>query len=356
MSASLPKGVTSVRVSTPRLDTHMLRSGPDQGIPVVFVHGNVSSGRFFAELMASLPEAFTAYAPDLRGFGLSEGLAVDATAGVKDFSLDLRSLLDTLGLGTAQRPVHLVGWSVGGGVLMQMAMDQPQGLASLTLVAPMSPFGFGGTKGPQGAPCFDDWAGTGGGTANPEFVQRLGDKDLGSDSPHSPRSILRGYYLKDSDALPKALEDAYVEAMVQMVVRPENYPGDMSPSENWPTVAPGTLGVNNAISGKWCDLSGFAGIQPQPPVLWIRGADDQIVSDTSLFDFGYLGQLGAVPGWPGEEIYPPQPMISQTRAVLDAYSAQGGAVREEVLPDCGHSPHLEQPEAFLKLLLEQITP
>jgi pimeloyl-ACP methyl ester carboxylesterase len=356
MSADLPSGVTSVRVPTSRLETHMLRSGPDKGIPVVFIHGNVSSGRFFAELMAQLPDAFTAYAPDLRGFGQSEGLAVDATKGIKDFSKDVRALLDTLEIGTEQRPVHLVGWSVGGGVLMQMAIDDPTGIASLTLEAPMSPFGFGGTRDDQGAPCFQDWAGTGGGTANPEFVQRLGDKDLSQDSNQSPRNILRTYYLKDSDGLPKDLEDAYVEAMVDMVVRPENYPGDMTPSENWPTVAPGTKGVNNAIAGKWCDLSGFSQVKPQPPVLWIRGAEDQVVSDTSLFDFGYLGKLGAVPGWPGDEAYPPQPMVSQTRAVLDQYQAQGGEVREEILEDCGHSPHLEKPEAFLKLLLEQITP
>jgi pimeloyl-ACP methyl ester carboxylesterase len=78
----------------------------------------------------------------------------------------------------------------------------------------------------------------------------------------------------------------------------------------------------------------------------VRGADDQIVSDTSLFDLGYLGQLGAVPGWPGAEVYPPQPMIAQTRAVFEAYRAKGGAYRELVLPDCGHSPHIEKAEEF----------
>jgi pimeloyl-ACP methyl ester carboxylesterase len=119
-------------------------------------------------------------------------------------------------------------------------------------------------------------------------------------------------------------------------------------------VAPGTRGVNNALSPKYCDLSGFAAIDPKPPVLWIRGADDQVVSDTSMFDLGYLGKLGAVPGWPGEGVYPPQPMIAQTRAVLDAYRDQGGAYREEVLEACGHSPHIERPEAFMELLLPHL--
>src|SRR6266545_3968705 len=78
----------------------------------------------------------------------------------------------------------------------------------------------------------------------------------------------------------------------------------------------------------------------KPPVLWVRGANDQIVSDSSLFEFGTLGKLGAVPGWPGEEIYPPQPMVGQTRAVLGQYAANGGAYREAVLDGCGHSPYV----------------
>jgi pimeloyl-ACP methyl ester carboxylesterase len=125
-------------------------------------------------------------------------------------------------------------------------------------------------------------------------------------------------------------------------------------SPNWPGVAPGARGINNAISGKHVNLAGFAQVEPKAAVLWIRGADDQVVSDTSLFDLGYLGSLGAVPGWPGD-VFPPQPMIAQTRAVLDAYQAGGGKVREEVLPDCGHSPHIELAETFNALLAEAVT-
>jgi pimeloyl-ACP methyl ester carboxylesterase len=136
-----------------------------------------------------------------------------------------------------------------------------------------------------------------------------------------------------------------------MVVGDDHYPGDTTTSPNWPTVAPGVKGVNNAYAPKYCNLGRFSQIAPEHDVLWIRGADDQIVSDTSLFDFGFLGQLGAVPGWPGAEAYPPQPMVGQMRAVLDAYSARGGKVREEILPDVGHSPHVEAPEKFRQLLL-----
>jgi pimeloyl-ACP methyl ester carboxylesterase len=97
-------------------------------------------------------------------------------------------------------------------------------------------------------------------------------------------------------------------------------------------------------------VSGFADLAERPDVLWIRGEADQIVSDTSLVDLGYLGQLGLVPGWPGADVYPAQPMIAQTRAVLDAYRAGGGHYAEHVLADCGHSPHLEHPVEFTALV------
>jgi hypothetical protein len=86
-----------------------------------------------------------------------------------------------------------------------------------------------------------------------------------------------------------------------------------------------------------------------PAVLFVHGngADDVIVSDTSLYDLAYLGSLGAVPGWPGPQAWPPQPTVAQTRAVLDGYAAAGGSYREVVIEDAGHGPHLDQPERFV---------
>jgi hypothetical protein len=161
---------------------------------------------------------------------------------------------------------------------------------------------------------------------------------------------MNAVYFKPPFRAPEEREEALLSSMLSTKVSEENYPGDMTSSQNWPNVAPGETGMNNAISPKYCDLGGFAGIAPNPPVLWIRGSDDAIVSDASLLDLGYLGELGAVPGWPGEEAYPPQPMVSQIRAVLEAYARNGGGYREEVIEDCGHSPHVEKPEEFRRTL------
>lgn len=342
--------VASLMVRTDRLETHVLMAGSNDGVPVVFVHGNVSSGRFWEETIAGLPPRYRGLALDLRGFGLSEGKPIDARRGLRDFSDDVHGLMVALGLDGGSG-LHLVGWSVGGGVVMQYALDHPGQVASLTLVAPMSPFGFGGTRGVDGALVWPDGAGSGGGTANPEFVQRLAAGDRGVESPFSPRMVMNSYYFRPPFQVASDREEVFVSALLQTRVGDGFYPGDLSASAHWPGVAPGVQGMNNAIAPQFCDVSGFAALMPQPAVLWVRGSDDQIVSDTSLFDFGFLGQIGAVPGWPGDEVFPPQPMVSQMRAVLDGFRARGGVYREEVFAECGHSPHIEYPARFREVLV-----
>ena len=43
----------------------------------------------------------------------------------------------------------------------------------------------------------------------------------------------------------------------------------------------------------------------------------------------------------------PQPMVRQTRRVLDQYKANGGSYEEVVITDAGHTPYIEKPEEFL---------
>ena len=338
--------ITSKTAQTTRLKMHYLeRTGH---VPVLFVHGNVSSSAFFRQTLERLPERLRGIAVDLRGYGESEAQPVDATRGLRDFSDDLHSLIEELGL--ADQKVYLVGWSLGGGVIMQYAIDHPDVVAGLLLSAPMSPYGFGGSRGLDGQLCFADGAGSGAGTVNPEFLARLKQKDRSSDSQASPRSVMNSIYFKPPFRLSADEEEAGVSSMLAMHVGEDNYPGDGAQSPNWPGLAPGRRGVNNAVSPLHCNLSAFSRISPQPRVLWIRGADDRLVSDTSLFDFGFLGQIGVVPGWPGAEVFPVQPMVSQLRAVLDAYRQNGGQYEEFIFADCGHSPHLEKPAAFEEAL------
>ncbi|MBX3194433.1 MAG: alpha/beta fold hydrolase [Microbacteriaceae bacterium] len=348
MTTTLFEGITSRRVPTPRYTANVLERQGD-GTPVVFVHGNVSSSLFYQPTMLALPTGVRALAIDLRGFGDSETKPVDATRGLRDFSDDVVSVLDALGLDR----VHLVGWSMGGGVVMQLALDHPERVATLTLEAPVSPYGFGGTHGADGARNDADGAGTGGGGANPDFVARLESHDTSADEQTSPRTVYRTAYVAKPE-LQTEHEDVWVDSMLTTKTGTDNYPGDSVASENWPGFAAGTRGVLNTMAPQHFDVTGIVELAVKPPILWIHGDKDAIVSDTSFFDLNYLGQLGVVPGWPGEDVAPPQPMVTQTRAVLERYRAAGGSVTEVSLPEAGHAPHLDEAAAFDAALAQHI--
>ncbi|MET0404273.1 MAG: alpha/beta fold hydrolase, partial [Cystobacter sp.] len=251
--------VESRGIQTKRLRMHTRMAG--EGFPVVFVHGNCSSSAFFDTLLTRLPPGLRGLAVDLRGYGDTEPLPIDATRGMRDASDDVVSLMDTLGLPRALFVAH----SAGAGVVMQLAIDHPERVAGLVLEAPLSPFGFGGTRDAQGTPCWEDFAGSGGGTANPDFAQRLKRKDRSAEGPTSPRSVLTGCYVKPPFKL--ADEEAMLDSVLSTHVSDVHYPGTFSASPNWPGVAPGDTGINNAFAPKHFNVSAFADIAPRPDVL-----------------------------------------------------------------------------------------
>ena len=333
-------GITEGMVETRRIASHVLFSGVDGAVPVVFVHGNFSSATFFEETMLALPREFRGIAPDMRGYGLTEDKVIDAARGAADWVDDLDELLEALQVGRA----HLVGWSIGGGIVMASALAHPERVLSLTLLAPIAPFGFGGTRGLDGTPCTPDYAGTGGGTVNRDFIRRIEEHDRGDSDPNSPRNVINAFYYKPP--FRAAREEDFLSAALLEKTGDDRYPGDFVTSTSWPFVGPGRWGPMNATSARYFNVSGFADITPKPPVLWVHGANDLVVSDASMFDLGMLGKFGYVPGYPGDGEYPPQPMVSQMRAVLDRYRKNGGAYAELLLPDCGHSPHIEKADDF----------
>ena len=134
--------------------------------------------------------------------------------------------------------------------------------------------------------------------------------------------------------------------MLSLWVSEDCYPGDSVPSAHWPGAAPGKRGIVNGFSRKYFDASAIVDIQPKPPVLWMRGAADLVVSDSAMWDIAALGAMGFVPGWPGADECPAQPMLQQTRAVLDKYQANGGTYRAEFIADAGHCPFIEKPTEF----------
>lgn len=342
--STLP-GITSRVVATSRLKQHILTNGPEEGVPVVFLHGNFSAALYFEELLLALPTGFRGIAPDMRGYGWTEDVLIDSTRGYRDWVDDLTELMDALQLKAA----HLVGWSAGAGTIYRFIADHPGRVLSATLICPVSPYGFGGTKGVEGTPVFPDFAGSGGGVVNPDFVARIAKQDRSADDPNSPRNVINTFYYVAPFRSPR--EEDFLTAALMEKTGTDRYPGDAAPSANWPMVAPGVHGPVNAWSLKYhpTDAADFIAAAVKPPVLWVRGSHDMIVGDNSMFDIAALGKLGYVPGWPGDAIAPPQPMIQQTRDVLIKYAANGGSFTEVVMENTAHSPHIEKPEEFNRL-------
>ena len=337
-------GITSKMIETSRLKTHVLFSGPEDGRPVLFIHGNASSSTYWEEIMLELPAGFRGIAPDLRGYGDTEDKLIDATRGMGDWIDDLLALLDALEVDK----VHAVGHSMGGTIVLGLVAGAAKRVLSATLVNPGSPYGFGGSKGVDGTPCYDDFAGSGGGVVNPDFPKLIAAGDRSSDNPQaSPRVVMNSFYWKPP--FKPAREEDLLSSLMTEKIGEQKYPGDFIASPNWPNVAPGKFGPINALSPKYVgdSVKRFLNASPKPHILWIRGDSDMIVSDSSFFDFGTLGKLGYVPGWPGEEVYPPQPMVSQMRHVLEQYKANDGSYEEVVITDTGHTPYIEKPEEFM---------
>jgi pimeloyl-ACP methyl ester carboxylesterase len=343
---NLPDGVRGATLQTDRLRMRYIESGPPDGVPVVMVHGNLATSRFYEHVMVQGPERYRFIAPDMRGFGDTERVPIDGTRGLRDWADDTFSLVRALGI---TQPVHLVGWSTGGAAIANYAQDRP--VASLTFVDPVSPYGFGGVR-LDGTPCFPDYAGSGGGTGNAEFTQHIAEHDTGSDSPVSPRNVMNGSYWMPSHREPADREDMLVDEILKSETGEDGYPGDTTTSEHWPGIAPGTRGILNALSGKYCNWAGIVDIDPKPPVLWTHGTADIVVSDNSAWEMGTLGKLGAVPGWPGEDVFPPQPMVSQIRAVLERYRDAGGRVTIEMFEGSGHAPLFDAAERWNALFFD----
>jgi pimeloyl-ACP methyl ester carboxylesterase len=340
------EGITAKKIATSRISSRVLFCGPEDGVPVLFLHGNLSSATWWEETMIALPADFRGIAQDQRGFGEADPEAkIDARRGMGDLAEDAVALLDQLGIGQT----HLVGNSLGGMVAWQLMADYPERLLSVTVSDPGSPYGFGATKDLEGTPTNPDFAGSGGGLSNPELIRRLREGDRSLESQFSPRAALRALVVKPP-FIP-AREEDMLSSMLSIHLGDRDVPGDFTQSTHWPHFAPGSWGPANATSPKYAiEIGEILSREPKTRVLWVRGSHDLAVSDTAASDPGFLGQLGLLPGWPGEAVYPAQPMLGQTRAFLEKYAAAGGGYREVVIQGTGHIPFIEKPEEFNEVL------
>ncbi|NLC66124.1 MAG: alpha/beta hydrolase [Clostridium sp.] len=341
------KELKQKQIQTDRLEVSYLEAGEENKNNLILLHGNTSSNLFYIPTIDKLKDDFHIYSPDLRGYGYTEKLPIDSTKGVRVWSEDIRSFIKKLNI---EKPIF-VGWSMGGGVAMQYAIDYPSDISGIGLINPLSPYGYSGTKLETGESNNPDYSGTGAGGTNPKFVNDLKNKTLGTDSSTSAENVLKTLFAPDYK-VEDDLKELFVKSMLLMEIGEDFYPGDFKPSTYWPFFGPGERGTGNCMSPKYVNLESFSTIEPKVPVIWFRGVKDSIVSDASFLDIGNLGKLNILPDWPGEKEYPPQPMVKQTRYVLEKYQENGGKYKEVVFENSGHAPQIEEESKFVRELKE----
>ncbi len=105
-----------------------------KGEPLLIVHGLGSSHRDWEDQVALLSQHFRVVAPTMRGFGDSE--KGHQAYSVKTWSEDVLALADHLGLDS----FHMMGFSMGGAISYQTAVDRQARLRSLTIINSLPSF------------------------------------------------------------------------------------------------------------------------------------------------------------------------------------------------------------------------
>lgn len=115
---------------------HYLEFGSPQAEVVTFVHGSGPGNSAWANFHLNGPviaeAGFRVLLPDLIGYGYSDKPVDQGEYTLDLFCQTLRMGLRALGV----KKTHLVGNSLGGGIAVQMALDDPEFVDKLILMGP----------------------------------------------------------------------------------------------------------------------------------------------------------------------------------------------------------------------------
>ena len=253
-----------------------------QGPPLLLLHGWPEFWMTWEPVMARLADRFTLYAPDLRGFGDSDKPA--GPYGAAEHAADIAALLDALGLDR----VGVVGHDVGGAVMQTLARTQPARLAGLFFFDFVHP-GIGARMGTPDR-------------LNEIWYQSFHQTEFAAALVGASRETCRiyiGHTLRHWSHRKAAFDDV-LEAWVDNFLKPGNLEG-------------GFTYYRAAHAGR---IAMIAGTAPALPPITLPTCVRWAAHDV-LFPVEWTDTLG------------------QTLCDLDL----------AVLPDVGHFPHREAPDA-----------
>lgn len=122
-----------MRLRPEGISLHYTDTGPENGAPVLLLHGGGSSSVTWARLTAELTvHGYRVIAPDLRGHGASPRCA---DYRLLSYHADVARMLAELNLGA----LDVVGHSLGGHIALTVAQQDPARVRRLIVEEPASP-------------------------------------------------------------------------------------------------------------------------------------------------------------------------------------------------------------------------
>lgn len=103
---------------------------------LVFIHGNMSSSVHWQPLMEALENEYHIIAPDMRGFGDSSYL--ERFNSLRELAEDMQEVLALLNI----QSFTALGWSTGGGVVLEMAANLAGHMEKAILLDSVPPTGY----------------------------------------------------------------------------------------------------------------------------------------------------------------------------------------------------------------------
>ena len=103
------------------------RRGDRSGVPLIYLHGFMGSGKIWLPLMPRLPESICLIAPDLPGHGGTEAELNDL-----DFDSLSEALIDFIDQNSFDKPI-IAGYSMGGRIALYTALKYRQKFRAMIL-------------------------------------------------------------------------------------------------------------------------------------------------------------------------------------------------------------------------------
>lgn len=103
---------------------------------VLILHGNMSSSYHMQGLMEGLCDKYKVYAMDMVGFGDSSYNR--ELNSCEDFSKDVTAFIEKMDLDN----IHILGWSMGGGVAIETAVDNQDKIKQIFLLSSVGVQGY----------------------------------------------------------------------------------------------------------------------------------------------------------------------------------------------------------------------